>query len=163
MAWRMHENMLFHARKARLKIKILLRRDRNPGLVEAAANRFGTQRVRAQVELIPASYYLMAIGKTQPSDKMLIVRPIGEDLVPDLRILRLHAKSSLARNPVLQLLFEVCKEPPGRGNCLLTTLMARLGKHSFLLFFHIPVGGCQDPSICTAALGRFIVTRFKRR
>src|SRR6266446_10326904 len=98
-----------------------------------------------------------------PSGKMLIVRPIGEDLVPDLRILRLHAKSSLARNPVLQLLLEVSKEPPGQGNCLLTTLMARLGKHSFLLFFHIPVGGCQDPSICTAALGRFIVTRFKRR
>jgi hypothetical protein len=98
-----------------------------------------------------------------PSGKMLIVRPIGEDLVPDLRILRLHVKSSLARNPVLQLLFEISKEPPGQGNCLLTTLMARLGKHSFLLFFHIPVGGCQDPSICTAALGRFIVTRFKKR
>src|SRR6266852_3697195 len=98
-----------------------------------------------------------------PSGKMLIVRPIGEDLVPDLRILRLHVKSSLARNPVLQLLFEISKEPPGQGNCLLTTLMARFGKRSFLLFFHIPVGGCQDPSICTAALGRFIVTRFKRR
>jgi len=98
-----------------------------------------------------------------PSGKMLIVRPIGEDLVPDLRILRLHVKSSLARSPVLQLLFEISKEPPGQGNCLLTTLMARFGKHSFLLFFHIPVGGCQDPSICTAALGRFIVTRLKRR
>ena len=99
----------------------------------------------------------------QPSSKMLLVRPIGEDLVTDLRILRLHAKSSLARNPVLQLLLEVSKEPPGQGNCLLTTLIARLGKHSFLLFFHIPVGGCQDPSICVTALGRFIVTRFNMR
>src|SRR3989441_5194316 len=97
------------------------------------------------------------------SGKVLIVRPIGEDHVPDLRILRLHVKSTLARNPVLQLLFEVSKEPPGQGNCLLTTLMARLGKHSFLLFFHIPIGGCQDPSICAAALGRFIVTKFKRQ
>src|SRR3989442_13618082 len=95
------------------------------------------------------------------TSRLVIVKPIGEDLVPDLRILRLHAKSSLARNPVLQLLFEVSKEPPGQGNCLLTTLMARLGKHSFLLFFHIPIGGCQDPSICAAALGRFIVTKFK--
>ena len=100
---------------------------------------------------------------TQPSTRRLVIaKPIGEDLVPDLRILRLHAKSSLARNPVMQLLFEVSKEPPGQGNCLLTTLMARLGKHGFLLFFHIPVGGCKDPSICSAALGRFFVTRFKR-
>jgi hypothetical protein len=98
-----------------------------------------------------------------PSGRMLVVRPIGEDLIPDLRILRLHVKSNLARNPVLQLLFEVSQEPPGQGNCLLTTLMARLGKHNFLLFFHIPVGGCQDPSICAAALGRFLVTRFKKR
>jgi hypothetical protein len=93
----------------------------------------------------------------------VIVKPIGEDLVPDLRILRLHAKSSLARNPVMQLLFEVSKEPPGQGNCLLTTIMARLGKRSFLLFFHIPVGGCKDPSISITALGRFLVTRFKIR
>jgi hypothetical protein len=103
------------------------------------------------------------MGKMHASDRTLVVRPIGEDRVPDLRILRLHAKSSLARDPVLQLLFEVCKEPPGQGNCLLTTLMARLGNHSFLLFFHIPVSGCQDPSICSAALGRFFVTRFRRR
>jgi hypothetical protein len=44
--------------------------------------------------------------------------------------------------------------------------MARLGKRSFLLFFHIPVWGCrgcQDPSISVTALGRFIVTRFKKR
>src|SRR2546427_7871376 len=89
--------------------------------------------------------------------RLVIVKPIGDDLVPDFRILRLHAKSSLARNPVMQLLFEVSKEPPGKGNCLLTTIMARLGKRSFLQFFHIPVGGCQDPSICVTALGRFIV------
>ena len=101
---------------------------------------------------------------TQPSTRRLVIaKPIGEDLVPDLRILRLHANSDLARNPVLQLLFEVSKEPPGQGSCLLTTLMARLGKRSFLLFFHIPVGGCQDPSISVTALGRFIVTRFKKR
>jgi len=101
---------------------------------------------------------------TQPSTKRwVIAKPIGEDLVPDLRILRLHAKSNLARNPVMQLLFEISKEPPGQGNCLLTTIMARLGKRSFLLFFHIPVGGCQDPSISITALGRFIVTRFKKR
>jgi hypothetical protein len=106
----------------------------------------------------------VVVGMTQRSTRRLvIVKPIGEDLVPDLRILRLHAKSSLARNPVMQLLFEVSKEPPGQGNCLLTTLMARLGKRSFLLFFHIPVGGCQDPSISITALGRFIVTRFKIR
>ncbi len=106
----------------------------------------------------------MIIGKMHPSNsRLVVVKPIGEDPAPDLRILRLHAKSSLARNPVLQLLFEVSKEPPGQGNCLLTTLMARLGKRSFLLFFHIPVGGCQDASICAAALGRFIVTRFKKR
>jgi hypothetical protein len=104
------------------------------------------------------------MGIMQHSTKRLvIVKPIGEDLVPDFRILRLHAKSSLARNPVMQLLFEVSKEPPGQGNCLLTTIMARLGKRSFLLFFHIPVGGCQDPSISITALGRFIVTRFKMR
>lgn len=105
----------------------------------------------------------MVIGKMHPSGRILVVRPIGEDLVSDLRILRLHVKSNLARNPVLQLLFEVSQEPPGKGNCLLTTLMARLGKHSFPLFFHIPVGGCQDPFICASALGRFLLTRFKRR
>jgi hypothetical protein len=106
----------------------------------------------------------VVIGMTQPSTRRLVIaKPIGEDLVPDLRILRLHAKSSLARNPVMQLLFEVSKEPAGQGNCLLTTIMARLGKRSFLLFFHIPVGGCQDPSISVTALGRFIVTKFKKR
>ena len=106
----------------------------------------------------------MVIRMTRPSTRRLVLaKPIGEDLVPELRILRLHTNSDLARNPVLQLLFEVSKEPPGQGNCLLTTLMARLGKRSFLLFFHIPVGGCQDPSISVTALGRFIVTRFKKR
>src|SRR5437016_14108175 len=96
-----------------------------------------------------------------PSGKMLIVRPIGEDLVSDLRILRLHVKSSLARNPVLQLLFEISKEPPAQGNCLLTTLMARFGNQSFLLLFHIPVGGTLDPSVCSTALSRFLVIRSK--
>src|SRR5207253_5108011 len=53
---------------------------------------------------------------TRPSTRRLVIaKPIGEDLVPDLRILRLHANSDLARNPVLQLLFEVSKEPPGTG------------------------------------------------
>ena len=85
----------------------------------------------------------------------MLLKPIGEDSVGDKRILRLHLTSSLAKPPVLQLLFEVSKEPPGQGNCVLTTIMARLGKRNFLMFFHIPVGGCQDPSICTAAIGRF--------
>jgi len=106
----------------------------------------------------------VVIGKMHPStSRLVIAKLIGEDTVPDLRMLRLHAKSNLARNPVMQLLFEISKEPPGQGNCLLTTIMARLGKRSFLLFFHIPVGGCQDPSISITALGRFIVTRFKIR
>jgi hypothetical protein len=45
---------------------------------------------------------------------LVIAKPIGEDLVPDLRILRLLANSDLAINPVLQLLSEVSKEPRDR-------------------------------------------------
>jgi hypothetical protein len=93
----------------------------------------------------------------------LFVKPIGEDRAGDLRILRFHLTSSLRRSPVLQLLFDVSKEPPGQGNCVLATLLARLGTRSFLMFFHVPVGGCQDPSICTAAIGRFSVARFRRK
>lgn len=92
----------------------------------------------------------------------MLLKPIGEDSVGDQRIVRFHIASSLLRNPVLQLLFEVSKEPAGQGNCVLTTIMARLGRRNFLMFFHIPIGGCQDPSICTAAFGRFGVARFGR-
>ncbi len=93
----------------------------------------------------------------------MFVRPIGEDTVGDLRILRFHLTSSLLRNPVLQILFDISKEPPGQGNCVLATFLARLGARSFLMFFHIPVGGCQDPSICTAAVGTFVVARFRKK
>ncbi|HEY4823116.1 MAG TPA: hypothetical protein VIH83_05485 [Candidatus Bathyarchaeia archaeon] len=93
----------------------------------------------------------------------LHVKPIGEDSTGDQRILRFHLTSNLHHTPVLQFLFEVSKEPAGQGNCVLTTIMARLGKRNFLLFLHMPVGGCQDPSICTAALGRFGVARLARR
>lgn len=93
----------------------------------------------------------------------MFVKPIGEDMVGDLRILRFHLTSSLRRSPVLQLLFDVSKEPPGQGNCVLATLLARLGTRSFLMFFHIPLGGCQEPSICTAAIGRFAVARFRKK
>ena len=93
----------------------------------------------------------------------MLVKPIGEDVVEDLRILRLHLTSSLGKSPVLQLLFDVSKEPPGQGNCVLTTILARLGSRSFFMFFHIPVGGCKDPSICTAVAGRFAVARFRSR
>ena len=93
----------------------------------------------------------------------MLIKPIGEDSVGDQRILRFHVTSSLLKSPVLQLLFEVSKEPPGQGNCVLTTIMARLGRRNFLMFFHIPVGGCQDPSICTAAFGRFGVARLRRQ
>ena len=92
----------------------------------------------------------------------MLVKPIGEDPVGDLRILRVHVTSNLRKNPILQLLFDISKEPTGQGNCVLATIMARLGKHSFLMFFHLPVGDCQDPSICTAAAGRFAVARFRR-
>ncbi|HZD12036.1 MAG TPA: hypothetical protein VE177_00755, partial [Candidatus Binatus sp.] len=92
----------------------------------------------------------------------LWLKPIGEDRIADIPILKLHITSSLAKNPVLQILFDISREPPGQGNCMLTTFMARLGKRSFLLFFHIPVGGCQDPSISSCAAGRFGVTRFGR-
>lgn len=92
------------------------------------------------------------------------VKPIGEDAVEDFRIFRLHLTSNLLRDPVFQMLFDVSKEPTGQGNCVLATLLARLGTRSFLMFFHIPVGGCRDPSVCMVA-GRFGVARFgqKRR
>lgn len=64
---------------------------------------------------------------------------------------------------MLQVLFDISKEPPGQGNCVLATLLARLGTRSFFMFFHLPVGGCQDPSICTAAIGRFAVARFRKK
>src|SRR5260370_40731828 len=98
---------------------------------------------------------------TRPSTRRLVIaKPIGEDLVPDLRILGLHANSNLARNPVMQLLFEVSKEPPGQGNCLLTTIMPRLGKRNFLLSFHIPVGVSQDPPIPVTSLLRLLAPVF---
>ncbi len=103
------------------------------------------------------------MNDSQRRNLPLFVKPIGEDPVGDLRILRLHLTSNLRKNPVLQLLVDVSKEPPGQGNCVLATMMARLGQRNFLLFLHIPLGGCQDPSICTAALGRFGVARLKRR
>ena len=92
----------------------------------------------------------------------MLVKPIGEDPVGDQQILRFHLTSGLHRNPILQLLFEVSKEPAGQGNCVLTTIMARFGRRNLLMFFHIPIGGCQDPSICTAAFGRFGVARLRR-
>ena len=95
--------------------------------------------------------------------RTILVKPIGEDLVADTRILRFHVTSSLSRNPVFQLLFDISKEPTGLGNCVLTTVLARLGSHSFLFFFHIPVGGCKDPSICNVAMGRFRVARLRRQ
>lgn len=94
---------------------------------------------------------------------MVLVKPIGEDLVADTRVLRFHVTSSLSKNPVLQFLFDVSREPPGLGNCVLTTILARLASHSILLFFHIPVGGCKDPSVCSVAMGRFGVARLRRR
>ena len=93
----------------------------------------------------------------------ILVKPIGEDLVEDARILRFHVTSSLSRNPVLQILLDISREPPGLGNCVLATIFARFGKRSGLLFFHIPVGGCDDPSICNVALGQFRVARFRKR
>ncbi len=93
----------------------------------------------------------------------MMVKPIGEDPVGDVRILRVHLTSSLEKSPIFQFLFDVSKEPPGQGNCVLATVMARLGKRSLLFFFHIPIGGCQDPSICAAALGQFSVGRLRRR
>ncbi len=101
--------------------------------------------------------------QSQIPDTLMFVKPIGEDPVGDLRIVRLHLTSNLRKDPVLQLLFDVSKEPPGQGNCVLTTIMARFGRRNFLMFLHIPLGGCQDPSICTAALGRFGVARLRRR
>ena len=91
------------------------------------------------------------------------LKPIGEDQVADIPILKVHLTSSLAKSPVLQILFDISREPPGQGNCMLTTLMARFGKRSFLLFFHIPVGGCADPSISSVCAGSFGVARFGRR
>jgi hypothetical protein len=94
--------------------------------------------------------------------RTILVKPIGEDLAEDIRILRFHITSSLSKHPILQLLFDVSKEPPGAGNCVLTTIFARLGPHNFLLFCHIPLGGCNDPSICNVAMGRFRVTSFEK-
>ncbi|TMI25071.1 hypothetical protein E6H36_07310 [Candidatus Bathyarchaeota archaeon] len=92
----------------------------------------------------------------------MLVKPIGEDQISDTRILRFHITSSLSRNPVVQLLFDISREPPGLGNCVLTTILARIASHSILFFFHIPVGGCEDPSICNVAMGRFGVARLRR-
>ena len=91
------------------------------------------------------------------------LKPIGEDLVEDVRILRFHITSSLSRNPVLQLLLDISREPVELGNCVLATIFARFGKRSGLFFFHIPVGGCNDPSICNVALGQFRVARFRKK
>ncbi len=91
------------------------------------------------------------------------LKPIGEDRVADIPILKLHITSSLVKNPVVQILFDISREPPGQGNCMLTTFMARLGHRSFLMFLHIPVGGCQDPSISACAAGKFSVLRLRRR
>ena len=93
---------------------------------------------------------------------MLWLKAIGEDRVADIPILKLHITSSLVKNPVLQILFDISREPPGQGNCMLTTFMARLGRRSFLMFLHIPVGGCQDPSISACVGGKFSVLRFRR-
>ena len=94
--------------------------------------------------------------------RTILVKPIGEDLVEDARILRFHVTSSLNRNPILQLLLDISKEPAGVGNCVLITIFARLGSRSSLLFFHLPVGGCKDPSICNVAMGGFRVARFRK-
>lgn len=93
----------------------------------------------------------------------VVLKAIGEDRVADTPILKFHVTSSLLKNPVFQLLFDVSREPAGQGNCMLTTIMARLGRMSFLMFLHIPVGGCQDPSISACVAGRFPVARFGRR
>jgi hypothetical protein len=92
----------------------------------------------------------------------ILVKPIGEDQVEDARILRFHVTSSLGRNPIFQFLFDISREPVGLGNCVLVTILARIGKRSSLLFFHIPVGGCQDPSICSVGMGRFRVARLRK-
>ena len=94
--------------------------------------------------------------------RTILVKPIGEDLVEDVRILRFHVTSSLSRNPILQLLLDISKEPAGVGNCVLITIFARLGSRSSLLFFHLPVGGCKDPSICNVAMGGFRVARLRK-
>ncbi len=95
--------------------------------------------------------------------RTILVRPIGEDLVEDARILRIHITSSLSRNPILQLLVDISKEPAGLGNCVLATIFARFGSHSALMFFHVPIGGCKDPSICNVAMGQFRVARFRKQ
>ena len=94
--------------------------------------------------------------------RTVLVKPIGEDLVEDARILRFHVTSSLNRNPILQLLFDISKEPAGVGNCVLVTIFARFGSRNALMFFHLPVGGCKDPSICNVAMGGFRVARFRK-
>ncbi len=38
--------------------------------------------------------------------RTILVKPIGEDLVEDARILRFHVTSSLNRNPILRLLLD---------------------------------------------------------
>ena len=95
--------------------------------------------------------------------RTILVKPIGEDQVEDSRILRLHVTSSLTRNPVFQFLLDISREPVGLGNCVLATIFARFGKHSSLLFFHIPVTGCRDPSICNVGLGGFRVARLRKK
>ncbi len=81
--------------------------------------------------------------------RTILVKPIGEDLVEDARILRFHVTSSLNRNPILQLLFDISKEPAGVGNCVLITIFARFGSRSALMFFHLPVGDCRTPPYAT--------------
>ncbi len=58
----------------------------------------------------------MVIRMTRPSTRRLVIaKPIGEDLVPDLRILRLHANSDLARKPCPAIALRGFQRAPGTG------------------------------------------------
>jgi len=100
----------------------------------------------------------------------LPMRPIGEDRESDIQLIRKSVFLLSGETPLLHALFEVSTEPPGQGGCLLITVMLRLWRRRrtsysllpFMIFGHIPLLGCRDPSLFLLTPKHAVTLSFSR-